>query len=61
MRSKKTLNQDGTTQKIILESNGVYKTFTPLEAAKAINELKAQLWSGVPLSTGFEEARSRLN
>lgn len=28
----------------------VYKAFTPKEAALAINELKAQLWSGLPLS-----------
>jgi hypothetical protein len=50
MKSKKLLNPDGTTKRIVLESNGVYKSFTPKEAAMAINELKSQLWSGLPLS-----------
>lgn len=49
MRSRKILNSDGTTKRIILESNGVYKAFTPKEAALAINELKRQLWLGVPI------------
>lgn len=61
MKSKKVLNPDGTTKYIILESNGVYKTFTAKEAALAINELKAQLWSGVPLGSGFKAARNRDN
>ena len=59
MKSRKIINADGTTKRIILESNGVYKSFTPKEAALAVNELIAQLWSGIPLDRQFTEARDR--
>lgn len=58
MQSKKIFNADGTTKYIILEMDGVYNRFTPKEAALAINELKAQLYGGIPLHHGFYEARN---
>jgi len=58
MKSRKRLNSDGTTRCIILEKeSGSFNAFTPREAAEAINELKAQLWSGVPFDNQFYEAR----
>ena len=54
MKSKKILNNNGSTKQIILEKeSGAYNAFTPREAAQAINELKSQLWSGMPLDKGF--------
>ena len=57
MESRKRLNDDGTTKCIILyKESGSYSAFSPREAAEAINELKAQLWSGLPLDNQFTKA-----
>ena len=58
MKSKKMLNEDGATKRIVLEKDGAYMAFTPKQAAMAINELRAQLWRGNPLMEGFIEARN---
>ena len=57
MKSKKILNDNGTTKQIILaRESGSFNAFTPREAAQAINELKSQLWSGMPLDRQFSSA-----
>lgn len=49
--SRKLINSDGTTRKIIIRNeSGSYSAYTPRQAAATINELKKQLWSGLPLS-----------
>lgn len=55
MKSKKRLNTDGTTRLIMLENNGIYSAFTQKEAVQAINELKAQLWSGLPIENKWKK------
>ena len=55
MKSRKILNGDGSTKQIILaKDSGAYNAFTPREAVQAINELKSQLWSGMPLDSQFK-------
>jgi hypothetical protein len=50
MRSIKRINPDGSTRLItVRKDNGVYVSFTPMEAAKMINCLRNELWSGMPL------------
>jgi len=58
MKSRKLLNPDGTTRSIVVEKDsGAFNAFTPREAAEIINELKAQLWNGMPLDNQFYKAR----
>lgn len=54
MQSKKQIDSTGKTTHIILKKDsGAYNVFTPREAAQAINELKRQLWSGIPQTREF--------
>jgi len=58
MKSKKLINPDGTTNKIIvLNDSGSYSAYTPRQAAQMINELSKQLWSGLPMNRKFTEMR----
>ena len=58
MLSKKRLSPDGSTKYIIIQKdNGAFSSFSPKEAVEAISELKAQLWSGVPMDNQFKKAR----
>ena len=51
MISRKLLNPDLSTRKIVIRhDSGMYSSYTPSQAAQMINELKRQLWSGLPLS-----------
>lgn len=54
MKSKKVLNPDGSTKRIIIQNDsGSYCSYSPKQAAQLINVLKKQLWGGIPLTDGF--------
>lgn len=51
MNSVKRLNPDGSTRCIVVShDSGSYSAYTPKQAAQMINELKRQLWNGVPIT-----------
>ena len=58
MKSRKTLNTDGSTNKIIIQNDsGSYSAYTPIQAARMILELTAQLKSGIPIVNNFRQMR----
>ena len=58
MKSKKRFNPDGSTNKIIVHmGSGAYVSFTPIDAARMIMELTAQLNRGIPMNNDFKEQR----
>ncbi len=59
MKSKKRFNDDGSTRLIIIKNDsGSYSAYTPIQAARMITELTAQLWAGIPMNNEFKEARA---
>lgn len=58
MKSRKLMNPDGTTNKIVVQhDNGAFSSYTTKQAAEMINELSSQLWVGIPTSREFREER----
>ena len=56
MKSKKILNPDGSTKRIVVQHDtGSYSSYTPKQAAEMINTLRSQLWSGLPLINGLNK------
>ena len=59
MESRKLMNSDGTTNKIVVKhDSGMFSSYTPKQAAQMICELRAQLWTGIPFSREFREERN---